>query len=233
MQGNNPKAVAAKEKKADAKEREEAQKLKQSEDEQWAAAGEGAKSKAQAKKDEQVDNSVHLSSLQPTPTVVLIQAYTQAKQREEANAKKAEAKRLAAEEEAAVTAKKPAKAKVSAPKVTSHQLQLEREARQRETQKEQEQRKREQKREVRPPLFPYPQLLCKDTSSGSQVGHLQVAEDSYEQLIGTPNMNRAEGDGIEARSVGAALSALDLGGDAEEDRHPERCSQLQTVSVHA
>ena len=36
-------------------------------------------------------------------------------------------------------------------------------------------------------------------------------------------MNKAEGDGIEARSVGAALSALDVGGDAEEDRHPERC----------
>ena len=173
-----------------------------------------------------------LSSLRPSPVVVLTQAYTQAKQREEANAKKAEAKRLAAEEEAAVTAKKPAKAKVSATKVTSHQLQLEKEARQREVQKDQEQRKREQKREVRPSLFHYPQRWCKGSSSGSQVGHLQVAEDSYEQLIGTPNLNRAEGEGIEARSVGAALSALDLGGEAEEDRHPERCRQLQALSVH-
>ena len=62
MQGTNPKAVAAKEKKADAKEREEVQRLKQAEDEQWAAAGEGAKSKAQAKKDEQVDTSVQLAA---------------------------------------------------------------------------------------------------------------------------------------------------------------------------
>lgn len=53
-QGGNPKAVAAKERKADAKERDKVQKEKAAEDAAWAAAGDGAKSKAQAKKEEQV-----------------------------------------------------------------------------------------------------------------------------------------------------------------------------------
>ena len=115
--GENSKAVEARARKADSKAKKESTKEKQEEDEVWAAAGvfvaavepilgealglgakqyetctgEGAKSKAQAKKDEQ------------------------AKQREEAAAKKAEAKRLAAEEDAAMA--KAAKPKAAAPKV--------------------------------------------------------------------------------------------------------------------
>lgn len=51
---------------------------------------------------------------------------------------------------------------------------------------------------------------------------LQVTEDSYEQLVGNPNLNKADPDGIEARSVGDAISALSIGDATEEDRHPER-----------
>jgi len=83
LQGTNSKAVAAKERKEEKKDKEDSKKSKQAsahlphhstrqrlnnvvatwrltrtymqaEDESWAAAGEGAKSKAQAKKDEQV-----------------------------------------------------------------------------------------------------------------------------------------------------------------------------------
>ena len=54
LQGINQKAAAAKEKKVESKEKEKAVKSKQAEDAEWAAAGEGAKSKAQAKKEEQV-----------------------------------------------------------------------------------------------------------------------------------------------------------------------------------
>ena len=51
---------------------------------------------------------------------------------------------------------------------------------------------------------------------------MQVTTDKYDELIGTPNLNKAEPDALEARSVGAALSALNVGDDQEEDRHPER-----------
>lgn len=54
LQGGNPKAAAAKERKAEAKEIDKAQKVQAAEDAAWTAAGEGAKSKAQAKKEEQV-----------------------------------------------------------------------------------------------------------------------------------------------------------------------------------
>ena len=52
--GTNPKAVEAKAKKEDVKKTKEAAAAKEQEDREWADAGEGAKSKAQAKKDEQV-----------------------------------------------------------------------------------------------------------------------------------------------------------------------------------
>lgn len=47
--------MAAKERKAESKEKDKTVKQKQAEDAEWAAAGEGALSKAQAKKDEQVN----------------------------------------------------------------------------------------------------------------------------------------------------------------------------------
>lgn len=49
-----------------------------------------------------------------------------------------------------------------------------------------------------------------------------MSAEKYDQLIATPNRNRAEDDALEARSVGEALSALNVGEDQEEDRHPER-----------
>ena len=52
--GANPKAVEAKEKKENVKKTKEAAAAKEQEDREWADAGDGAKSKAQSKKDEQV-----------------------------------------------------------------------------------------------------------------------------------------------------------------------------------
>lgn len=51
---------------------------------------------------------------------------------------------------------------------------------------------------------------------------LQVTAEQYDDLIATPNTNKADTDVIEARSVGEALSALRVADDQEEDRHPER-----------
>ena len=50
----------------------------------------------------------------------------------------------------------------------------------------------------------------------------QVTLDRYDEMIGTPNLNKADADTVEARSVAAALSVLSVGDDADEDRHPER-----------
>jgi hypothetical protein len=50
----------------------------------------------------------------------------------------------------------------------------------------------------------------------------QVTAEQYDKLIATPNMNKADPDVLEARSVGEALSALKVADDQEEDRHPER-----------
>ena len=74
----NPKAVESRERRANSKKESQVQEKTKAEDEFWQDAGEGAKSKASKKKDEQ------------------------AKQREDAAAKKAEAKQLAAEEDAAM-----------------------------------------------------------------------------------------------------------------------------------
>lgn len=52
--GLNTKAEEAKAKKEEAKKGKEAAEQKQKEDQEWREAGEGAKTKAQAKKDEQV-----------------------------------------------------------------------------------------------------------------------------------------------------------------------------------
>jgi hypothetical protein len=49
----NEKAQAAKDRKSSAKEAEKAAKEKAAEDRMWKEAGEGAKSKAQAKRDEE------------------------------------------------------------------------------------------------------------------------------------------------------------------------------------
>lgn len=93
--GENSKAVDAREKKKEAKKSAHVQEERAKEDAYWEDAGEGAKSKAQAKRDEL------------------------AKQREEAAQKKAEAKALAAAEEQDA-AKKPKAAKVNlAPKVSA------------------------------------------------------------------------------------------------------------------
>ncbi len=51
---SNPKAVEAKGKKEDAKKGKAAAAEREEEDRAWQEAGEGAKSKAQVKKDEQV-----------------------------------------------------------------------------------------------------------------------------------------------------------------------------------
>lgn len=54
VQGMNSKAAAAKEKKDQAKDAEKTRKAKADEDAKWAAAGEGARTKSQTKKDDQV-----------------------------------------------------------------------------------------------------------------------------------------------------------------------------------
>lgn len=61
-------------------------------------------------------------------------------------------------------------------------------------------------------------LACIETHGANS----QVTTDKYDALIGTPNLNKAEPDTLEARSVGQALSALSVGDDQEEDKHPER-----------
>ena len=53
----NSKAAAAKEKKDQAKDLEKSKKAKAEEDAVWAAAGDGARTKAQSKKDDQVCSS--------------------------------------------------------------------------------------------------------------------------------------------------------------------------------
>ena len=50
---------------------------------------------------------------------------------------------------------------------------------------------------------------------------VQVDADAYEAMLAKPNTNRDESGAIEARSVGEALSALDVNSE-EVDAHPER-----------
>ena len=64
LQGGNSKAVAAKERKAEVKEKDRTHKEQAAEDAAWAAAGEGSKSKAQAKKEEQVSRRLNASPSQ-------------------------------------------------------------------------------------------------------------------------------------------------------------------------
>lgn len=120
----NEKAAAKKEAKTASKEAENRAKEKATEDARWAAAGEGARSKAQAKKDEE------------------------AAKRAEAAAKKAEAKRLAEEEEAALSKPKPKLGKVGGPKVTHHQLALTREQEEAQRAEELRQQQLQSRREV-------------------------------------------------------------------------------------
>lgn len=120
----NEKAVAARERKAAAKDSQKAAEEKAKEDAYWRAAGEGAKSKAQSKRDEE-----------------------EARKREAA-AKKAEAKRLAEEEEAAMSRPKPKPGKVGGPKVTHHQLLKTREQEDAERQEEAKARALAARREV-------------------------------------------------------------------------------------
>ncbi len=91
----NEKAEAAKARKEDAKKQQATKAAKAQEDKVWQEAGEGAKSKAQAKR-----------------------ADTEA-QRAEAAAKRAEARRLAELEEAALTKPKEPK---KAPKVSGYKV---------------------------------------------------------------------------------------------------------------
>ena len=53
VRGENPKATAAKSRKAEQEASKEAASKAKQEDQYWAEAGAGAKSKAQAKKDDQ------------------------------------------------------------------------------------------------------------------------------------------------------------------------------------
>ncbi|KAK9803250.1 hypothetical protein WJX73_009945 [Symbiochloris irregularis] len=122
--GENSKAVEARSRKEDNKRAASDKAATAAEDREWAAAGEGAKSKAQAKKQEQ------------------------AQQREQAAAKKAEAKRLAEEEEASLSSASKAAVKRPASKVTSHQLQLQKEADKREQDEKAKQAQKAAKREV-------------------------------------------------------------------------------------
>lgn len=122
--GENSKAAEARAKKEEGKRAADAKQKAAADDREWAAAGEGAKSKAQAKKEEQ------------------------AKQRDEAAAKKAEAKRLADEEAATLSAVRPAKQKAAPTKVTAHQLALQKENDNKEKEAQRQQAQRAAKREV-------------------------------------------------------------------------------------
>lgn len=167
----NPKAVESRERKANSKKESQVHEKAKAEDDFWQDAGEGAKSKASKKKDEQ------------------------AKQREDAAAKKAEAKQLAAEEDAAMAklAKKAPKKANSETKVTSHQLQLQQEA----DKKAQE----------------------ANAAESAKAKNRVVTADSYSQLVDSQNVNR-DADDAGARSVTEALSVL--GVQESEDKHPER-----------
>ena len=46
--------------------------------------------------------------------------------------------------------------------------------------------------------------------------------DAYESSLAGRNTNKGEENTLDARSVGQALSALELNGDKEVDLHPER-----------
>lgn len=96
--GINDKAAAAREREESKKQADKAAKEKAKEDAEWAAAGEGSKTKAQAKKDEAE------------------------KKKQEAAAKKAELKRLEEEEAAALSKPKSTKTAKVSEKVTRHQL---------------------------------------------------------------------------------------------------------------
>ena len=55
-----------------------------------------------------------------------------------------------------------------------------------------------------------------------------VTEDSYAQLVDTQNVNR-DANGVEARSVTEALSALGVKDD--EDKHPERYDTVEFLML--
>ena len=70
--------------------------------------------------------------------------------------------------------------------------------------------------------YAYKAFDCSFSFPHPEFGIWQVTADKYDELIATPNRNKADPDVIEARSVGEALSALKVADDQEEDRHPER-----------
>lgn len=123
----NEKAVEARDRKAASKAEANAKASKAAEDAYWREAGEGSKTKAQAKRD------------------------AEEKKKQELAAKKLEAKKLLEEEEASLHSKKPAGKAGRAPpvgKVTHHQLQQQREAEQRQREAEARERDLARKREV-------------------------------------------------------------------------------------
>lgn len=225
----NPKAVESRERKATSKKENQNKEKAQAEDQYWQQAGDGAKSKAEKKRDEQ------------------------SKERENAAAKKAEAKRLAAEEDAAMASisKTAAKKSSAAPKVTRAEdnnvnkhlyahmhLGIPCAQHYHLTQ-----------------AFALDLSVCPPSIHSVKCAHLVasciqvtshqltlqqeadrkaqqaaaeeaamakkrvVTEDSYVQLVDSQNVNRAA-NGAEARSVAEALEAL--GVQEEEDKHPER-----------
>lgn len=124
--GVNEKVVEARERKENAKKTAQDQEERAKEDAYWRSHGDGEKSKAQAKKEEQE------------------------RQRQEALAKKAEAKRLADEEAARMSQNKPTKKepRVAVAKVTQYQLQQQKEFEEKQRQEETKEMQLARKREV-------------------------------------------------------------------------------------
>ncbi|WIA13256.1 hypothetical protein OEZ85_006844 [Tetradesmus obliquus] len=122
----NEKVEAARERKAAAKDAASKKASKDAEDAYWREAGEGAKTKAQAKRDDEE------------------------RKRQEAAARKAELKRLQEQEEAALAKPKttPKANRVSGPKVTHHELDKLRESEAAAKEAEQKERAMAAKREV-------------------------------------------------------------------------------------
>ena len=60
------------------------------------------------------------------------------------------------------------------------------------------------------------------TKEAAKARQRVVSEDQYSQLVEGENLNRDD-DGVEARSVTQAISALELDAHTAGDAHPEKC----------
>lgn len=126
--GENSKSSEARARKAASKEEQQRRRAKEDEDAYWKAAGEGSKTKAQAKREEQE------------------------RRRTEAAAKKAEVRRMAKEEEDAMIASSSGASKaakrVALPKVTQHELRLQAETQRKKDEEATKERSKAAKHEV-------------------------------------------------------------------------------------